>query len=236
MGGPATTAAHPGCTLRRMEPTDSPTDPDATVVVTEPVGEADPGPPGPDAEPAATDREEQTVRVTAPVEPPSTERPTNRQRQEQNRAIIDFAKALVKMPPAKLGALGLPGEVHEAIAVCRSFTKAAKVRQYRRIAQLLRAHDLDDPDAVLEAPRRQARARNAREQGYEQWRQRLMDEGDRALAEFIDEHPLADPQRLRQLLRTARKAPGSGKSNKALLEILRSIRETCEREVQVSGR
>lgn len=160
-------------------------------------------------------------------------RQTSRERQEQARALADLAKSLVKLEPTPLAALDLPPELHEAVLVCRGFNRTARVRQLRRISQLLRAYELTELATTPDAPKQALRRRSARERVYEQWRERLVSGSDAVLGEFIDEHPMADPKRLRQLLRQARKAHGSGKSKKALLEILRLVRSACETEVQV---
>lgn len=76
-----------------------------------------------------------------------------------------------------------------------------------------------------------ARARN--DAAHERWRDRLVSGGKDALHEFTDQHPMADLTRLRDLLRQARRRPGSGKSTQALAQILQVVREVCEIEASV---
>jgi ribosome-associated protein len=59
----------------------------------------------------------------------------------------------------------------------------------------------------------------------ETWRMRLLDEGDEALGEFIVEHPSADRQRLRQLVRNALTERKADKPPHAYRELFRALRE-----------
>lgn len=159
-------------------------------------------------------------------------RPTSRERQEQNAELFTLAKRLVELEPARLAQLDIPSEVREAVLVGQGLGKTARTRQRRLIAQLLRVHEIwEMPGAKAPDPERQRR--DALEQIYEGWRARLVSGGDDVLARFIDEHPMADPQELRQLLRAARRKPGSGKSKQALLEILDRIRRVYQTEASV---
>ena len=57
----------------------------------------------------------------------------------------------------------------------------------------------------------------------ENWRTRLIDGGDDALAAFIDENPAADRQRLRQLVRNAQDEAKRNKPPRAFRELYREI-------------
>jgi ribosome-associated protein len=164
----------------------------------------------------------------------SSGRQTYRERKAESNALAGLAKALVEMQPHQLAEVPLPDEVREAVLVGRGFTRGPRVRQLRRVAQLLRVHDVTAIGAAAHDAGHKQRRRATRERVYEQWRERLVAEGDGTLAEFVDQHPMADPQRLRQLLRQARREPGSGKSKQALLAVLRLVREACETEVSVT--
>ncbi|MCH9687038.1 MAG: DUF615 domain-containing protein [Deltaproteobacteria bacterium] len=161
-------------------------------------------------------------------------RPTAREHRAESNALWELAKSLVEMKPPQLATVSLPAEVVSAVEACRGFRKNARIRELRRISTMLRRLDVDAlTEEVRDAGKQ--RRRSQREQVYEQWRERLVAEGDRALTEFVDQHPMADPQRLRQLLRQARRSPGSGKSKQALRSILRLVREALEVELDVGG-
>ncbi len=164
----------------------------------------------------------------------SSGRPTYRERKAESVALAGLAKALVELKPSQLADVPLPDDVREAVLVARGLDRGPRVRQLRRVSQLLRLHDVTEIGAAAKDAGHKQRRRATRERLYEQWRERLVAGGDPALAEFVDEHPMVDPQRLRQLLRQARRDPGSGKSKQAMLAVLRLVREACETEVNVS--
>ena len=58
----------------------------------------------------------------------------------------------------------------------------------------------------------------------ESWRERLLAEGDAALAELLEEHPGADRQHLRQLARNAHEEKLRNKPPRAFRELFRELR------------
>jgi len=58
----------------------------------------------------------------------------------------------------------------------------------------------------------------------EQWRERLLDDGDAALAELLDEYPHADRQRMRQLVRNTLDERKRNKPPHAFRELYRELR------------
>ncbi|MBS0461458.1 MAG: DUF615 domain-containing protein [Proteobacteria bacterium] len=62
----------------------------------------------------------------------------------------------------------------------------------------------------------------------EHWRERLLADGDTALAEFITEHPTADRQHLRQLARNAHAERLHNKPPHAQRELFRELREVMD--------
>ena len=59
----------------------------------------------------------------------------------------------------------------------------------------------------------------------ETWRERLLDGGDAALAELLDEYPQADRQQLRQLVRNSLEERKRNKPPRAFRELYRALRE-----------
>src|SRR5690606_30194453 len=59
----------------------------------------------------------------------------------------------------------------------------------------------------------------------ERWRERLLEGGDAALGELLGEHPRADRQKLRQLVRNARDERGRDKPPRAFRELFRELRD-----------
>lgn len=167
--------------------------------------------------------EEAEVEEEVDAKPERRRRLTNRDRQAEIRVLDALAKSLVALPHAKLEALAL-GELTDVIAAARTKRKGARGRELRRIATTLRQldpqavaqrlHELDEPD----------RAEAARLKACETWRDRLLEGGDAVLGELVDAYPDADRQRLRQLVRTAKKDRTHAKSQHAFRELFREIR------------
>lgn len=158
-----------------------------------------------------------------------------RERQEEAEVLGGLARALVDMRPSQLSEVPLDAEVLEAVEACRGYRKGARVRGLRRISQLLRGLDVDEISRAIADASHKQRARAHRERGYEHWRERLLTEGDPALTEFIDANPHADAQRMRQLLRQARRAPESSKGKQASRNVLRLVRDAIEHHGKTAG-
>jgi ribosome-associated protein len=73
----------------------------------------------------------------------------------------------------------------------------------------------------------------ARHRRLETWRERLLGD-DAALTEFAAEHPGADLQALRTLIRNARKEAGEGKPPRAYRELFRVLK-AIESSTPVQG-
>ena len=65
----------------------------------------------------------------------------------------------------------------------------------------------------------------------EHWRERLLAEGDAALAGLLEEHPSADRQRLRQLVRNANEEKLRNKPPRAFRELFRELRALLQQGV-----
>lgn len=149
-------------------------------------------------------------------------------RKAESNSLTRLAKALVDMKPSAVAELPLPDDVREAVAVARGRERVARVRELKRVVSILRGHGIVSLDAMERDAGRARRQRAAREREYEAWRERLVGEGDAALTDLVARHPAADAQRLRQLLRQARRDPAGEKAKLALRTVLRLVRQACE--------
>lgn len=123
---------------------------------------------------------------------------------------------------------GLPLSEKLRLAVEETFRikdQRALRRHYKRVGKLLRSEEDLSPIEALLDKRSQARAEVAAEHHrLERWRERLIHEGDAALAEYIDANPQVDRQQLRTLVRAAKKALETGKPD-AARRLFRFLRE-----------
>jgi ribosome-associated protein len=92
------------------------------------------------------------------------------------------------------------------------------------IGQLLRAEDHEGIRERVDSLKENRRAEVQQERISDQWLTRLVEEGDPAVEALIASYPLADRQRLRSLVRSARQDPEARKAKRARRELLRTIR------------
>ena len=133
--------------------------------------------------------------------------------------------ALVALPEGMLQAMTLEPRLLEAVLEAKRITAhEGKRRQIQYIGRLMR--DVDPAPirariAELEGSSAQASARHRR---LEAWRERLIAD-DEALTAFAAEHPGADLQALRALIRNARKEAKEGKPPRAFRELFRILKD-----------
>ncbi len=152
-------------------------------------------------------------------------RPTRIERRAEAEAYASLAEQLARSRAGEFPDPPFTRLLRDEVMSARRLAKGARPRQIRRLAQLLaqegpvsafrEALDKDSPTH---------RATRAREHIVEAWRTRLVGEGDTALSEFVVEHPTADRQHLRQLLRQAQRSPPDARSKRAATTLLREIR------------
>lgn len=101
----------------------------------------------------------------------------------------------------------------------------ARNRQLKYISKLIRNEDVSVLERYLEeagdARRKEAHLLHR----LEQWRERLLEQGDAAINDLLTEFPHADRQQLRQLLRTAQKEQQQQKPPAAARKLFRYLRE-----------
>lgn len=149
-----------------------------------------------------------------------------RQRQDalQIRAL---AEQLVALTPAQLARLPLSEELAGHVDDTRRVTShIAHKRQLQFLAKQMRKEDDDTLDAIrdaLDASGDAARLETGLMHQAESWRERLLDDPE-ALTELLDEHPDADRQRLRQLIRNVAEERKRNKPPASYRELYREVR------------
>ena len=151
-------------------------------------------------------------------------------RSEQRREALDvlaLAHVLVGKTVTELEKLpmddALRAHVRDAARITSPIARKRAVaflaKQMRKEEDETLAAIRDALDANSEGSRRQVALMHR----AEDWRVRLIDGGDDALAAFIDEHPGADRQRLRQLVRNAQEEAKRNKPPRAFRELYREV-------------
>src|SRR5512138_1748803 len=127
------------------------------------------------------------------------------QRRREALDVLRLAQTLSAMSDAQLRHVPLSADLLDEVRRARAVhQQIARKRQDQFLAKRMR--QLDDPEleairAALEHDRDLARRESAALHQVEVWRDRLIAEGDDALAALLAEHAQADRQQLRQLAR-----------------------------------
>ena len=133
--------------------------------------------------------------------------------------------ALAELSESQLREMRLGEDLLEAVLEAKRIrSHEAKRRQMQYIGRLMREVDpapIRSRLAELEGSSAQASARHRR---LETWRERLLGD-DEALTAFAAEHPGADLQALRTLIRNARKEQKESKPPRAYRELFRVLKE-----------
>lgn len=141
-----------------------------------------------------------------------------------------LGEALIALKPTELAKVPLDEELADAIELAHRLQgkREALRRQRQFLGRLMRSRDLEPIEQALAQIRSQHAAGNARLHRLEQWRERLLAGGDDAINALLAEHPLLDRQKLRQLVRQARKEQEAAKPLVAFRELFQYLRSEME--------
>lgn len=143
--------------------------------------------------------------------------------------VLALCEQLVALTRAQLSKLPVPEELLPHIRETQRITShIAHKRQLAFLAKQVRREEDATLDAIRDAldekgdaSRREISAMHR----VEAWRDRLLAEGDVALAELLDAHPGADRQLLRQLVRNTLEERKRNKPPRAFRDLFRELRE-----------
>lgn len=134
--------------------------------------------------------------------------PSRSQQRRDALAILTLAEQLTALGDGQLVALPMSEELRDLVRETRRVpSHIARKRQMQFLAKAMRKEDdevIEGIRVALDKDRDQSRRETAELQRLEIWRERLLDDGDVALTQLLDEYPHADRQQLRQLIRNAR--------------------------------
>jgi ribosome-associated protein len=171
--------------------------------------------------------------TTPPVDGGGVERPSKTRRKAASHDLQALGETLATWDDARLAVLPLPGTLLDAIALARRITAhGARKRQMQLIGKLMRTvADVDPIRAAVDAAARGRTEDAARFHLAERWRTALVDDDDdEAATRFAAAHPGVDLQRLRALVRQARKdaaLPPEERHGKAWRDLFRFVRDAA---------
>ncbi|MEO7114368.1 MAG: ribosome biogenesis factor YjgA [Caldimonas sp.] len=159
---------------------------------------------------------------------PLRERPSKTRRKQASHDLQALGEALLELPDDQVAALGLSESLVDAIGAARRIhAHEARRRQMQLIGKLMRQNDVELARAAV-AERQLGHARHSLAlHQAERWRAELIAD-DAATTHFASAHPGADLQRLRALVRNARKDASlvpEQRSGRAYRDLFQFIRE-----------
>lgn len=154
--------------------------------------------------------------------------PSRSEKRREALGVLELAEQLAGLTEAQIARVPVPESLMPHIVDTRRITSnIARKRQLAFLAKQMRKLDDDELQAMrdaLDEKSESSRAEVAAMHRVEAWRTKLIDGGDDALAEFLDVHPDADRQRLRQLVRNVHEERKRNKPPRAFRELFRELR------------
>lgn len=145
-------------------------------------------------------------------------------RKQQMQARQEVGEALVRLSAARLAELELPERLREAVLEARSIGKfGALRRQLQYIGRIMRDVDVVAIEARLDAWNGQSHEASAYLHVLERWRERLM-ASDAAVDELAQAYPGRDLQRVRTLVRNARREQALNRARVSFRELFQELK------------
>jgi ribosome-associated protein len=144
-----------------------------------------------------------------------------RERKESEEALMRLAKALVDLPQRSLDKLALPESVLDVVVRARLVRDPAPKNRALRLVRIA----LRDGDSAAIAQALDEVRKPSAPSDLEQWRQRLLEGGEAALAEYLSAFPDADRRQIRQLVRNVSKATEASRAG-AVNTLTKALRRT----------
>ncbi|HIX62713.1 MAG TPA: DUF615 domain-containing protein [Candidatus Halomonas stercoripullorum] len=166
--------------------------------------------------------------MTQDIPSPADERPSKSQLKREMHALQALGERIIAMSPAERARFPLSEDMLAAVEETgRIRSHEGRRRHMQYVGKVMRREDLSAIQAVFDEIEQEERRRDLAFHRLEKWRDRLIDEDDSAVEAFIAEHPDADRQALRQLIRNAKSERERGKPPTNARKLFKLIRETA---------
>lgn len=137
---------------------------------------------------------------------------------------------LIELSKNELERIPLDEPLRDAVELAQRIRKEARRRQVQLIGKLLRSRDVEPIRLALDKLKNRHNQQVALFHKLEGIRDRLIGQGDDAMAEVLTLYPQADRQQLRSLIRNAQKEKAANKPPKSARLIFQYLRELAEAE------
>ena len=149
--------------------------------------------------------------------------PSKSQRKRDSEAMQKLGQELARLPADQFERIDLPEDIREAIVEYQRMKSfGAMRRQMQLIGKLMRRLEADAVREAIDRATGESRAAVAAHHRAERARDAMLASDD-ALTGYVEQHPEVDVQRLRQLVRAARKEKEAAKPPKSARELYRLI-------------
>ncbi|MBV4368094.1 ribosome biogenesis factor YjgA [Erwinia sp. BNK-24-b] len=135
---------------------------------------------------------------------------------------------LVDLSSNSLDKIPLDEDLRAAIELAQKIKKEGRRRQLQLIGKMLRSRDEDPIRQALDKLKNRHNQQVALFHKLEMLRDRLIAEGDDAMADVLQLYPDADRQQLRSMIRNAQKEKAANKPPKSARQIFQYLRELAE--------
>lgn len=152
--------------------------------------------------------------------------PSKSQLKRDAHALQQLGTDLLEVKEDTWQTLQLPDGLIAALREAKRMpSRGARKRQLQYIGKLMRDVDPEPIQHYFEQLRLETRHQARKHHELEDWRDRMIAEGDAAIEAFLESRPVADRQQLRQLVRQAKKEQAADKPPKSSRALFRYIRD-----------
>jgi len=152
--------------------------------------------------------------------------PSKSARKREADRITQLGKTISALGEPDILKLGLQSDVLQAVMALRRITAhGARKRQMLFLGKLLRNQDLRPLEEQIYRLQQSAKIATRQVHAAETWRDRLLDNGNDALSDFIRLYPDCDRQRIRQLVRKSKLDRERNKPPQAARELFKLLRD-----------
>ena len=144
----------------------------------------------------------------------------------QMHALQELGARLTKLNKEQLDKLDLGDSLRNAIdEFHRIKSNGAQKRHLQYIGKIMRTEDADEIEHAIGLFEAGHQAHTQAFHKLERWRDKLINDGNQALQEYVEEYPDADIQHIRQLIRNAKKELKLNKPPAASRKLFKYLRE-----------
>lgn len=141
-------------------------------------------------------------------------------------ALQKLGLKLLTLSKSTLEKFNLDEKLLDALLLAQTInSRSGHRRQVQLIGKLMRHTDADAIRLQLERYQHPIEEANAHFHKLEKWRDRILAEGDSAIHELLTEYPDLERNRLRQLLRNAKKEAEQNKAPKSARQLFKYLKD-----------